>query len=214
MDDHNSADLPAVKFLRDLIEGILKDGIVTEAERRELIIGIERVLPKDVRDIVSPIRKGIEDEDRKNNSRIDAFNFMIAGAKRHEYQKRIEGNVNEGDAIYFIREPKNVADENAVKIYVRKDLHIGYVPREYAYDMAELLDEGMKYRAKVKKVLDQYKLIPVVFAEFFNDEAEVEGTRKSSDPIPASPPAQSSGCLALTLLLSVILVFIMLFILF
>ncbi|MCR4753577.1 MAG: hypothetical protein K5837_04145, partial [Candidatus Saccharibacteria bacterium] len=52
----------------------------------------------------------------------------------------------------------NPFDTNAIEIHfkkITKDYFIGYVPRYYAKYLADHLDNGAKYSALVKKVIEE-----------------------------------------------------------
>src|SRR4029077_14933268 len=48
--------------------------------------------------------------------------------------------------VYFKREPKNIHDENAIAVYLNekpwKDMHVGYISRQTAAEIAGRIDSG------------------------------------------------------------------------
>lgn len=56
----DAADVPAIAWLRELIGDILSDGRVTQDERVDLILAIERVMPKDHRLLATGRRRAAE----------------------------------------------------------------------------------------------------------------------------------------------------------
>lgn len=62
----------------------------------------------------------------------------------------------EGEAIILIREPENRYDPNAVAPYRQSGDKIGYLPREWASDMAPRLDRGSPITAKIE-ALEQFE---------------------------------------------------------
>lgn len=199
---NNTTDLPALQFLQSLVNRILEDAVVTDEERTELQVGIERVLPKDIRDLVSKTRKEKAGIERARNKRLETYDFMVAGAHLKKYAEEIE-YLSEDDQIFFECEPDNRHDRHAVKVLSGRNSHLGYVPRDAAGDFSALLNEGNRYRGYVKKIIGYNRKIPVVVAEFYGRDATVEGTRNAQDPIPVAPGCGSAmvvGVLALGLL--------------
>jgi len=60
LDDHRSADLPAVGFLAEAVESIIAKGLVSEADKHDLHLAIERVLPITERGISKAARLSAE----------------------------------------------------------------------------------------------------------------------------------------------------------
>src|SRR5688572_13748334 len=65
LDGNHAAEVPAVAWLRELVADILADGRVTSEERIDLILAIERVMPKEQRLIATARRKAAEDLTRE-----------------------------------------------------------------------------------------------------------------------------------------------------
>ena len=189
LDINKESAVPGIEFLHDLVRRILKDKTVTAVERKELFRAIERVLPADVRDTVKRARREADATERKRNRHIGHFDFMVAGAKRKEYSELIDGCVDEGDEIFFEREPDNPHDKNAVCVHAGRNYHIGYVPPDDARDVARLLDSGAKYKAYVKKMVGYERPIPVVVAEFYPKGSTQDGLRDETDA------SKGCGCL-------------------
>lgn len=202
-----SSDIPGILFLRGLVNRILEDQEITDAERKDLFAGIERVLPADVRETVRIARRRVETVETERNRPIEYFDFMVAGAKRREYSEMIEGVVDEGDEIFFEREPDNPADENAVCVHAGRNYKIGYVPRADARTMAKLLDGGSRYQAHVKKILGYDKPIPVVMAQFFSSAATREGLHDKTDAVKGS---KGCGCSSFGIVVTVIILILLL----
>jgi len=205
LETHNELDIPGVVFLSTVVTRILEDNIVSEDERKDLQEAIEKVLPPDVRKLVSSIRRSVmqeereqqrkereeqrekEREERNKNYPIEHYDFMIAGAKRREYSGAIERLISVNDEVYLVREPNNPHDRNAIKI-VKDQVQIGWVPRWEAKELAKTLDVGCRYVAQVRKILGYDKPIPVVDVSIYRSDASVGGA-VSSDFRPAG-----SGC--------------------
>lgn len=196
LEENRFADLPAITLLTTTIEQIIADGIITPEERAELYKAIEIVLPPDVRKDVISKRRAIEKEEREaekkereeakertkeereRNRPIAGFDFMVAGVRYEGREEVISTFAAQGDDVLFMRERDNKYSRNATLIRLPNGMGIGYVPEEYASDMAPLLDGGNKYSASIKKILSrgQYP-IPVIIANFYQPEANANGIK-------------------------------------
>src|SRR2546425_986458 len=159
--DNQQVELPAVAFLKTLLDELLTKGRITPDGLRSLQIAAERVLPTERRDIARARRTAVESEDkRKLRDSTDAerkrareyrelnrpkahFNFMVAGVAHEGRDALIRANLRVDETVYLAREPHNQYDRNAVIIRLASGLEIGYVPREHAADLAPLLDVGL-----------------------------------------------------------------------
>lgn len=206
---HPNSQLPGALFLNQLVSRILADGVVTDDERKELLAGIEKVLPPDVRSLIVGRRREKaaaerasakeakeaerqqRREEKERNRRIDAYDIMIAGATKEHHQDNIDSSVRPGKPVYLKRELDNPKDRNAIRILNAKGWPIGYVPREYARDLATLLDDpaGNQYVAAVKKVLGYERSIPVVEIYVYGPQASIPGALR-----PGMEP-EARGCL-------------------
>lgn len=220
---HAASDLPAIRFLAPIVERILADGVVNTAERRELYLAVEKVLPPDARGLARAARmasewterqerteaaklsKDEERAERERNRPIEHFDFMIAGAKYEGRPAIIKRHVRVPDEVQLARDPDNRYSRNAVKVVTASGRHIGFVPEEHASDLAPLLDKAHPYVAKIKKVLiGSTHPIPVVVADLFRHDAKVE--RSTRD---AEPRAKPSGLAIVLWALAVIAVLLM-----
>lgn len=70
-------------------------------------------------------------------------------------RQQILSGMNPDEAVFLEREPNNLHDKNAIKVMT---LHgqVGYVGKDYAAILAEMMDAGRKFRAKID-TLDTYK---------------------------------------------------------
>ena len=152
-----SSTLPAVEFLRLMLRNILDDGNATREERKALYQAIERVMPPESRDRVrtrrlasellekaklreeKTARHEHEVSERQRNRPLLSANFMVAGAKYEGRPDIIEHQLREGQQVFFVRDPSNQYDANAIEIRLQNGSSIGYVPREYAATITPLL---------------------------------------------------------------------------
>lgn len=68
--------------------------------------------------------------------------------------KAYAGTLTEGDPLLIEREPENAFDPNAIKVLSpERSLHIGYVAKEVAVELAPLMDEGRFFVCSVESVM-------------------------------------------------------------
>lgn len=196
--DNRDAELPGITFLAETLERIVADGRVSQAEQRELLVAIERVLPSETRKAAKGARRQVEDrkaaaaEAQERRNWPDAcFDFMVAGVPFEGRSKVVEQRVREGESVRLVREPNNRHDRFAVHVRLCDGASIGYVPRDDAQEMADCLDSGWIHSASIKKVLRGGRIpIPVVVAEFHRPEKLLETTPEPSASSPAPPVSQ------------------------
>lgn len=200
------------------------DGVVTDAEREELYLAIETVLPPELRAPVRGRRREIEEaakaeakdadqadtaarEEKARNRVLRAWNFMVAGV-RHEGRPAIIRDHAAADADVFLRrDPSNAFSSNAIAIQLQNGSQIGFVPEQHAVEIAPLLDSGHPYVAFITKILTGGRSpIPVVQADVYRtDSSHPELTRPGSEPaLVGGRGAGRSGCLSV-IALSVVL---------
>ena len=89
----------------------------------------------------------------------DRLEFNIAGTRYRE--KDLENcavDLVANAKLELVHNKNNPFDTNAIEIHfkkITKDYFIGYVPRYYAKYLADHLDNGAKYSALVKKVIEE-----------------------------------------------------------
>jgi hypothetical protein len=205
--EHRTTDLPAISFLIPIVEGILQDGVVTEDEKKQLFVAIERVLPAEIRSISKSARRAVEtvakevqkverekEREEKRNERekrrpIARFDFMVAGTRYQGRGKIIEKSVSEGDSLILERDPRNRHSKNAIEILTSKGEQIGFVPEDDATEIAPLLDAGNRAEATVKKLLTAGRSpLPVVVVSVYSDLASPHKSQ--------SKKSRPSGCMA------------------
>lgn len=230
LDANRDSDLPAIDFLRTTLEQILLDGRVTAEERRALHIAVERVLPSELREkargrrvasqLLNKARereekaalRAQEAEEREKNRSMYSANFMAAGVAYERRSEVVDRHLRSGQTVFLARDPGNPHDENAIEIRVQGGFQIGFVPREYAREMAPLLDAGHKQAAYCTKILKGRRvLIPVIEVDLYRADAIIAGAVSNSD-VPARsslPKSATSGCgCAVGLVAGVLLVFL------
>lgn len=197
MEDNAQLDLPSVTFLRQVLAGVLADGKLTPEERRAIYRAVEKILPTDLRAGARSRREAVEllektqraeekeklrlekqakREEKLRNSPIEAVDCLVAGVAYEGRSEVVTRYVRPGCLFYFVREPQNPYDPNAVAIIVNEGYSIGYLPREVAEKIAPLLDQGCKYVAHCKRIYEgKHQNIPVLLARIYRPEASVAG---------------------------------------
>jgi hypothetical protein len=194
LSSNRKSDLPAIEFLVKTVDQILADGKVTPEERKELYNAIEKVLPPEARKEATGKRKAVEAEqkaqikqeretekqrereERERQKRLFTMNFMVAGIHYEGRWEIVDEYVNEGDTVFLARDPLNKFSKNAIEIRLNSGMQIGFVPEDYAPEVAPLLDQGCPHIAFVTKILRGGRVpIPVVQAYVHRADANIDG---------------------------------------
>lgn len=216
INSNTAHDLPAIRFLAATIGRVLEDGIITPEERETVAKAIEAVLPTEERKYAAALRRQVTQEERKRlktaadaakqeqreikerNRPIGDADFMVAGSRHDGRSAVITKEVRPGGAAFLKREPRNSHSRNAIAVLTETGRTIGYVPEDWALDIAPLLDEEALHSAVFKKILDyDTGPVPVVVARFYESGATVPGAlRQDQQPsgrqIKALPSSRKS----------------------
>jgi len=189
LDQHADTDLPAITYLRGVLQRVLADGRLTPEREKLLYEAVERVLPPEYRQEAMMHRRELKAEAKKRADEERArlteeerkkhptatFDFMVAGAAYENRSATIARLVSEDTRVYLVREPSNQYSPNAVLVILGNGLDVGYVPEIDARHLAPLLDAGAKQVATVKKILHGHAgPIPVVWGALFAADAKVD----------------------------------------
>lgn len=235
LQDNRDSDLPAIDFLRTTLDQILADGKITDQERNALQIAVERVLPAELREKAKgrrvanellerarareeqAVSRAREAEEREKRRSVYSANFMVAGVVYEGRADVVDRYLRTGQTVFLARDPSNPHDENAVEIRVGGGYQIGFVPREYAREMAPLLDAGHKQAAHCTKILSGRRApIPVVQADLYRADAPIAGaignsevpTRSTSPMVSKSAEASRCGCIVGLAAVALLVVFL------
>jgi hypothetical protein len=219
LDDHASTDLPARDYLFHTVAQIVADGRVTLEERRELYRAIETILPSDLRNPVTAKRRELEQaatdkaraereagkqaqrEERERSRPIGSWNFMVAGVRYEGRPQVIARYASPDDVVYLIRDRENRYSRNAVEVRLSNGMQIGFVPEDYATDVAPLLNSGLPHDAFITKILTGGRSpIPVVQAYVYRADAAGAELVFEKDVPAKVPPPHASGCAVVLLL--------------
>jgi hypothetical protein len=203
LDENAAADLPAQQFLAEIVGRIIADGKVTPEERDEIFHAVEAVLPPDIRESARSRHRSLDAaerlaarEERDRQRPVGTWDFMVAGVSHEGRAAVVERHAEAGQRAFVVRDRANRFSRNAVEVRLGNGMCVGYVPEEYAVEMAPDLDDGCLHTAVVKKILGR-RNIPVIVATLYRPEAEVLGLVAETAVPKTAAPAGCSGAAAL-----------------
>ena len=200
LEENRASDLPAIAFLTETVVKVLEDGKVTKDERLAVYKALEAVLPADIRKDAASRRRSVESEERnrqrelnehekqrkreerERNRALGSWNFMVAGVRHEGRPHIISKHVRPDEVAYLNRDRANKFSRHAVEVRANNGLIVGYVPEDYAQEIAPHLDEGCRHEAFFTKVLTGgQSQIPVVQAYLYGAGSSVAGSVSEAD---------------------------------
>lgn len=180
-DRYRDVELPARTFLREKIKRVITVGAISDADRIELQVAIERILPPEVRHTPKSVaRFAAAAADR--NLPLETYEFLVADTRRDDRSTAIARYAFNGDEVLLVRDLQNPHSRNAILVRLASGYDIGHVPEADARTLAPHLDRQLRYRANIRKILTGgHAPIPVVVAEVYDDEALVEDVRRTGE---------------------------------
>lgn len=110
----------------------------------------------------------------ENNTSLDVFrrdmlalSCMVAGTS-YQSLKEIEKEIIHNAIFDLTREPTNKFDKKAIAIYYNKN-KIGYIPKEKNEVIANLMDAGKKFSAKLISKSWEGNWLKIVVEIYLND---------------------------------------------
>ena len=206
LEQNAATDLPAHQFLAETVQRIIADGKVTAEERDELYAALETVLPPDIRGSVRAKRRTREEAEkqalraeRDRKHPVGTWDFMVAGVRHEGRAAIVARHASAGQRAFVVRDRANRFSRNAVEVRLENGMCVGYVPEEYAGEMAPLLDDGCPHMAVIKKILTGGSApIPVIIANLYRADSGVSGL-VAEGTVPSAPAR--AGCLGVLALL-------------
>jgi hypothetical protein len=173
-------ELPAAPLLREKVRRALAVGAISDADRTELQVAIERVLPPEVRHTPKSQARIADVADR--NLPVESYEFLVADTRKDDRSTVIARYAFNGDEVILVRDTYSPHSRNAILVRLASGYDIGHVPEADARTLAPLLDRNLRYRANIKKILTGGHLpVPVIVAEVYGDEALVEDVRRTGE---------------------------------
>jgi hypothetical protein len=196
--DAAAAEMPAVRFLRGVIERVLADGRITADEYQEVYRAVEAVLPFEARQQAHAARQHAEAPDRPaGTSAVSAaatgaahacpapvldVTFMVAGVRQDGRPALIEQHARAGLAVTLDLAAAGPHSDAAVAVCLPGGAQIGFVPAVEARQFVPFLQSPGPYSAHIVRIRSSGRgPIPVVQVRFFP-----AGTAAMSSLVPVS----------------------------
>ena len=95
----------------------------------------------------------IEKHNAKQNEETFYCHSKVVGTTFREKEQKLPWDeFRAGDLLILEREPTNEFDKNAVKVIWSRGIHIGYIPKQTAISVSELIKDGHKLYAKINEI--------------------------------------------------------------
>jgi len=186
--------LPAISYLRETASTYKDTNNPAHGDKKIFLKAIEAVMPVNERKLAEGARRQAEasvkthnreqkeqkklqeKQEKLRNKPIGAANFMVAGTKFDGRPTIIENHLWIDDDVYLLRDINNKYSRNAVMVLTKQGYQIGFVPEDYAKDIAQLLDKDCPHQATVTKILGYNHPIPVIQCYFYRTDSDVTTT--------------------------------------
>jgi len=89
--------------------------------------------------------------EEKKKQQVKLFETYIAGFYYYEGEKVVK-RLRKNEPLVLKREPENPYDENAIEVYTKDGVKLGYIPRSLNPVPAALMDEKKRLTAEVMEV--------------------------------------------------------------
>ena len=181
---YRDADFPSRELLTDKVWRAITVGAISDADRAELQVAIERVLPPEARHTPKSVRSfaRVAADQIDRNAPIDTYEFLMADTRVEGRSTAISRYAFNGDEVLLVRDSHNPHSRNAILVRLVSGYDIGHVPEADARTLARHLDNDLRYRANIKKILTgSHSPVPVIVAEVYADDALVEDVRRTGE---------------------------------
>lgn len=95
---------------------------------------------------------------------------IVAGTTHVAGLEELEPFLKPGDRLELVRIPDNPSDPNAIKIYTRDRVKLGYVPRKENHILARLMDAGKLLYAIILSKHWQGDWLQIEIEVYLNDD--------------------------------------------
>jgi len=177
------ADLELISrpLVRRTINKIFQTGEIADTERSELYLNIEKLLPRELQQALRGKRTAPEPADRVRGLSLEAYDFVVSETHYEDRTTAIVRYATQGDDLLLMRDPENACSPNAIVIRLPSGFDIGFVPEFAARSLAQYLDAGYPYRARIRRVLPgRVAPVLIVSADVYPPDTSIEGLHRSS----------------------------------
>ncbi|HVE35488.1 MAG TPA: HIRAN domain-containing protein, partial [Gemmatimonadaceae bacterium] len=177
---YSDLELMTRPVVRRTIDKIFKTGEITDAERSELYLNIEKLLPRELQQAMRG-RRASEPADRVRGLSLEAYDFVVSETHYEDRTTAIVRYASQGDDLLMMRDPENACSSNAIVIRLPSGFDVGFVPEFAARSLAQYLDAGYPYRARIRRILPgRISPVLVVSTDVYPPDTAVEGLHRSS----------------------------------
>src|SRR5512133_2661100 len=144
-----NVDLPARALISEKVQRVITVGSISDTDRAELQVAIERVLPPEAR-LIPKATPRVADADR--NLPLESYEFLLADTRKGERSTAIARYAFSGDEVLLVRDVYSPYSRNAILVRLASGYDIGHVPEADARTLAPFLDRNLRYRANISKI--------------------------------------------------------------
>ncbi len=167
--------------VRRTINKVFQTGAISDDERSELYLNIEKLLPRELQQALRGKRGAPEPADRARGLSLEAYDFVVSETHYDDRTTAIVRYASKGDDLLLMRDPDNACSPNAIVIRLPSGFDVGFVPEYSARSLARYLDAGFPYRARIRRILPgRVAPVLVVSADVYPSDTAVEGLHRSS----------------------------------
>ena len=167
--------------VRRTINKIFQTGQISDAERSELYLNIDKLLPRELQQALRGKRGAPEPADRARGLSIEAYDFVVSETHYEDRTTAIVRYASQGDDLLLMRDPDNACSPNAIVLRLPSGFDVGFVPEYSARSLAQYLDAGYPYRARIRRILPgRVAPILIVSTDVYPSDTSVEGLHRSS----------------------------------
>ena len=178
---YSDLELMTRPVVRRTVDKIFKTGEISDAERSELYLNIEKLLPRELQQALRGKRGAPEPADRARGLSLEAYDFVVSETHYDDRTTAIVRYASLGDDLLLMRDPENACSSNAIVIRLPSGFDVGFVPEFAARSLAQYLDAGYPYRARIRRILPgRVAPVLVVSTDVYPPDTSVEGLHRSS----------------------------------
>jgi hypothetical protein len=100
--------------VRRTIKKIFQTGEISDAERSELYLNIEKLLPRELQQAFRGKRGAPEPADRARGLSLEAYDFVVSETHYEDRTTAIVRYATLGDDVLLMRDPENACSPNAI----------------------------------------------------------------------------------------------------